>query len=263
MKKLKFVSRSNAKKLTGLSYLGSINSSAKTEKGKKYNIDTYIVYLAPANLSGYNVCMGATKECKLGCLHTSGRTAIEICSNKNIIQNARIKKTKLFFEQTAFFLDWITAEISAAKKLSESKGNLFAVRLNGTSDINYLNYPVKNKKNIFVLFPDIQFYDYTKVYNRFFQDMPANYHLTYSYTGRNKNNSLKVLQKGYNVAVIFNTKKFSDIPKTWNNYKIINGDLTDYRPADKKNSIVALTFKRIANKEINNAIKKSIFVEQI
>jgi hypothetical protein len=44
------------------------------------------------------------------------------------------------------------------------------VRLNGTSDIPFENIKFMDGKNIFELFPEIQFYDYTKIPNR--KDIP-------------------------------------------------------------------------------------------
>ncbi len=96
MKSVKFTTISAAKKLTGLSYLGSVASSSKIAKGLKYNEMTYILYLAPASQSGYNVCPMSTEECRTACLTESGHNRIDV--KKNNINKARIAKTKLFFE---------------------------------------------------------------------------------------------------------------------------------------------------------------------
>lgn len=68
-----------------------------------------------------------------------------------------------------------------------------AVRLNGTSDILWerIPFPVDDRTrgihmyytNIFHAFPELQFYDYTKIYKRFERDdIPANYDLSLSYS---------------------------------------------------------------------------------
>jgi len=257
-KDLKFTTISQAKKDTKLSYLGSINSSAKIVKNAKLNVWTYIMYLAPFKQSGYNVCKFASLECITGCLTASGRAAMDIISGLNIILNSRINKTKLFHENNAYFMDWMHAEITSYQKKANQANVIFSARLNGTSDINYQNYLVPGyNKNIFELFPDVQFYDYTKDINKVLSNIPKNYHLTFSYSGRNINNCKLAILRGLNIAVVFDTSLF---PDTFLNMPVINGDDTDYRPLDQKNSIVGLTFKKIANKSDNELIKNSCFV---
>lgn len=53
-----------------------INSDAKTVKGKKQGYLTGILYLAPANSSGINVCANASPACIAACLNYSGRNRI-------------------------------------------------------------------------------------------------------------------------------------------------------------------------------------------
>lgn len=102
---MEFTTIGNAKKLTGLSYLGGVNISQKIVKSQKVDkVMTYCLYLAPAKTSGYNVCPFSTPECRKGCLATSGRAKVELLSGISNIQNCRINKTKLFFEQQTFFM---------------------------------------------------------------------------------------------------------------------------------------------------------------
>jgi hypothetical protein len=256
---MKFTTLANARKETGLAYLGKINSSAKMIKNKKVsNNYTYVIYLSPANTSGYNVCTHSTPECRKGCLATSGRAKIEIYSNINRIKNARIKKTRLFFEEQKYFIDWMIAEIKMYQKKAKKDGYYFSIRLNGTSDIDWANIG-EYGKTIFDLFPEVQFYDYTKNPHKFI-NKPLNYHLTFSYTGRNWNLCEAILKSGQNIAMVFNTTKNQILPTEYKGYKVINGDLTDYRPLDGKGVIVGLRFKVIANKEANNEILNSCFV---
>lgn len=256
---LNFTTISQAKKQIGLSYLGTVNSSSKIMKNQKVNNQhTYAIYLAPANTSGYNVCSHSTKECRLGCLATSGRQAIEIFSGIDSIKNARIKKTKLFYEEPEYFMQWLIAEIKSAKAKAERKGFYFSVRLNATSDIDWQNVKV-NGASIFEIFSDVQFYDYTKNVNKFIAK-PTNYHLTYSFTGRNWNQSKVLLEKGFNVAMVFNTTKETELPTEYKGFKVINGDLTDYRIDDAKGIIIGLKWKRIANREAEQQILNSCFV---
>jgi hypothetical protein len=155
---MKFTNVSQAKKLTGLSYLGGVATSSKMAKGLKYNEATYILYLAPARMSGYEVCPMRTDECTNACLNESGHNKIDI--KKNVINNARIKKTKLFFEDREFFMGWLIYEITKEKVKAEKAGMTFSVRLNGTSDLDPTTFKLDNK-NILEWFSDTPFYDYS------------------------------------------------------------------------------------------------------
>ena len=256
---MNFINRSQAKKQTGLSYLGNINSSAKLVKNQKISDNyTYVLYLAPAETSGYNTCKYSTPECRMGCLSNSGRVKVEEYAGKSVIKNARVKKTKLFFENQGFFMQWVVAEMKSYQAKAKKDGYFFSARLNGTSDIDWTEIRL-NGQTIFEIFPDVQFYDYTKNFRMYNKQLPKNYHLTFSYSGRNEKKSLELLSKGFNVAVVFNSPEF---PKTWNGYKVINGDLTDYRPLDGNGVVVGLKYKSLANKKINEKILKSCFVVQ-
>lgn len=259
---MKFSTIGQAKKQTGFSYLGGINTSAKIMKNQKVSGQmTYIMYLAPANESGYNVCPNSTPECRLGCLSTSGRAKIDLYSGKNIIKNARINKTKLFHEENEFFMQWLFADIKAKQKSAISKGFEFSVRLNGTSDIDWAEHKL-NGLNVFQAFPDITFYDYTKNPTKF-MGKPENYHLTFSYSGINTETCKKLLAKGFNIAVVFNVKDAVNMPEKFLGYPVVNGDLTDYRVDDANGCVVGLKWKNIANKSDNEAIKNSVFVVQV
>jgi len=110
---------------------------------------TYIIYLAPANSSGYNVCPRATVHCIEACLNESGHNRIDV---SNRINQSRIIKTKLFYADREFFMEWVVREIEAYKKQADVKGMRFSVRLNGTSDLNPELFKY-NGKSLLELFP--------------------------------------------------------------------------------------------------------------
>ena len=258
---MKFTTIANARKETGLSYLGAVNKSAKLAKnGKISHQYTYGLYLAPASTSGYNVCTHSSPECRLGCLATSGRAAMEIWTNKTKINDCRVKKTKLFFEETAFFMQWLIAEIKTYKTKAEKDGYGFSIRLNCTSDIDWAKVFVEGE-NIFNIFSDVEFYDYTKNHNKFI-NKPKNYHLTFSFTGRNINSCKSLLERGHNIAVVFNVKNESEMPKMFMGFKVIYGDTDDYRIKDPKGVIIGLKWKRIANRVVEKQVLNSCFVVQ-
>jgi len=240
------------------SRIGYVNGSSKLGKGKKFNVNTFGVYLAPSNLSGRNVCSMATSECIKGCLNTSGRVKMDV---KGMIVNARIERTKAFYEQREAFMAELINEIRLAAAKSKRAKTKFAVRINCTSDLSLEIFKDTNGKNLLELFPNVLFYDYTKVPNRVrLTQKYSNYDLTFSYTGYNWSDCETMLANNVRVAVIFDTVKGQPLPKTFNGYKVIDGDLSDYRPADKKNVIVGLRWKEIANRANNAEIKNSPFV---
>lgn len=242
-----YTTKAEAKRLTGISYLGSVNMTTKHQKAYKYDELTYSLYLAPAKMSGYEVCPMRTKECTKLCLNESGMNSMTQKTKGDVINESRIKKTKLFFEHREFFVNWLIDEIYSAKLKAEKLGYHFSVRLNNTSDLPPTLFQVTykgEKRNILEIFPMVQFYDYTKVYNRIeLVKKYKNYDLTFSFSGSNFTECTKALENKIRVAVVF-----KELPKTFWNKKVIDGDLYDMRYRDKKNIIVGLKYKRVRNK---------------
>lgn len=254
---LKFVSMAKAKRDTGLSYIGTTNSSAKIAKAGKFNELTYIIYLSPANSSGFNVCAGATKECIDACLTESGHARIDTSGR---IKNARINKTKLFYYNREFFMAWVIEEIRSARLKAKRNNMRFSIRINGTSDISLKLFKYKGL-NLLQLFPDVPMYDYTKVFKRIkLQSEYPNYHLTYSYSGENWSECEIALKQGVNVAVVF----LNELPETYKGYKVINGDISDLRYKDPKGVIVGLSYKLVkGDKSIDKEASKFIVTEHL
>ena len=121
------------------------------------------------------------------------------------------------------------------------------VRLNGTSDIDWQKLKINNT-SLFSNFPSITFYDYTKDYTR--ESHFPNYHLTYSYNEKTDVKILPQLINKGNVAVVFNK-----LPIMWSGYEVINGDLNDLRPKDKRGVIVGLVAKGRAKKDVSGFVK--------
>jgi hypothetical protein len=238
-----FINKAHAKRLTGLSYLATVSETVKHKKSIKYGELTYSLYLAPAKTSGYEVCPGRTSECTEFCMNESGMNTMTQNIKGDVINNSRIKKTRLFFEEPELFMGWLIAEIESGITRAKKLGYFFSVRLNNTSDISPEDFIYKGK-NILDIFPDIQFYDYTKVINRVkLLNVYKNYDLTFSYNGYNWDICKQMLDNNIRVAVVF--KK---IPETFMEYRVINGDLYDMRFRDTEPVIVGLKYKRVRNK---------------
>lgn len=222
-----------------------IDTNVKTVKGQSKGYMTAILYLAPANISGYEVCPMATAGCRAACLYSAGRGAF------STVQKSRIAKTKWFFEDRAAFMAQLVKEIAAFIKYATKRGFIPTVRLNGTSDIVWERVAVPGFANVMDMFPAVQFYDYTKRHNR--KDLPANYHLTYSLAEDNDSNARKALDNGINVAAVFRVPAF---PATYMDRPVVNGDETDLRFLDERGVVVGLKAKGKARKDTTGFVKE-------
>lgn len=217
--------------------------NAKTLKGEKAGVTTYIMYLAPftQNATGKNVCSHATKGCAESCLFSAGRGRFDN------VKKGRINKANYFFAERQKFLMQLALEIGRIERKHAKQGTEFAIRLNGTSDLSWERLIIKAYgKSLIDLYPNIQFYDYTKNPNRFKDSLPSNYHLTFGRAESNESKAIDVLKRGNNVAVVFNSK---ELPKTWKGFKVIDGDKNDLRYMDEKNVVVGLYAKGMAKKD--------------
>ncbi len=245
---MEFISKAQARRDTGLNYLGSVSETVKHKKSIKYGELTYSLYLAPAKTSGYEVCPGRTAECTRLCLNESGMNTMTQKIKGDVINESRIKKTKLFFEEKEFFMKWLIFEINAAKAKASRNRMTLSVRLNNTSDINPLDFELYGV-NILEMFPDVQFYDYTKVADRAnLMKVYKNYDVTYSYNGYNIEMCKQMLSHNVKVAMVF--KNY--IPDEYIGYKVINGDEYDMRYRDLETCIVGLKYKKVRNSIDNN-----------
>ena len=218
--------------------LFSIGADTKTVKGQELNVLTGIQYLAPYKISGVNVCASAgVAKCHIGCLNTAGRG--KFTSN----QIARLRKTLFMQQYPKTYKILFRKEIDRLVRKAERMDMVPMVRPNGTSDIRYELF----MSDVFKDYPNVQFYDYTKLPNRPLDI--KNYDLTFSYSGVKEYQPLvkKALERNMRMAVVFRNK--DNQPKTFMGRKVINGDKTDIRPYDKQGVIVALYAKGDAVKD--------------
>jgi hypothetical protein len=234
----------------------SIGADAKTIKGQKLGFLTGILYLAPSDLSGRDVCPMAIKAgCREACLNSAGRGAF---SN---VQQARIAKTKRFFEDRAGFMADLVYSIDALIRQAKRQGLTPLVRLNGTSDIAWENIPVTVRgfyhANIMAAYPDVQFYDYTKMPTR--KNIPANYDLTFSYSGvasfQPAIGKALLNEKLARIAVVFD--KVENIPAQFQGRDVVGGDNSDVRHMDGRGVIVALYAKGKAKKDTSGFVVRA------
>ena len=239
--------------MLGCSYLGSVNQSAKMMASYRNGTLTYCLYLAPSDMSGYNVCP-FSKYCRDFCLNANGVNKADILAHgiDNMHNNARIKKTRVFFENKPLFMSLLRHEIERYIKRANFLNMDFSVRLNGTSDISPERFiDDESGLNILELYPNIQFYDYTKVFSRInlLKKYP-NYKLTYSYNGHNENECEAFLKAGGQVAVVF----YGKLPKYFCGYEVVDGNKYDMRYLDPNGVIIGLHYHKTANDYQYNAL---------
>ena len=231
----------------------------KVLKGMAQGYNTYILHLAPANLSGYETCAKRTAGCTAACLNLAGRGGMfKKGENTNVIQQARIRKTKMFFENRVEFMATLVKDIELGIKQSSRLKLIPVFRLNGTSDLAFEKYEVVRNgqlfRNIFTAFPEVTFYDYTKILGRKVAEIP-NYSLTFSAADGNDNDVAKAITQGYNVATVFGIKKTLPMPETYMGIPVFNGDESDLRFLDPKGVIVGLYAKGKAKKDETGFVK--------
>ena len=230
----------------------SIDTNAKTIKGQQYGYMTGVLYLAPYTLSGYNTCaMAHIAKCHEPCLNSAGRGAF------NSVQAARIRKTKMFYEDRPAFFAELIPSIHTLIKKARKLGLIPVCRPNGTSDIKWevidFWYEGVHYNNIFEMFPDLQFYDYTKIANRNVDHIP-NYDLTFSYSGvpAFQPHVQRAVRDGYRVAVVFRRRE--DIPPTFLGTTCVDGDDSDLRHEDPPGVVVALYAKGKAKRDTSGFV---------
>jgi hypothetical protein len=206
-------------------------SNYKTSKGEAKGYLTGIMYLAPAKMSGVmNTCVMATDGpfgCINLCLNLSGQGQFTPA------QEARIDKTLLLHKDRELFLACLRWDIERLLRKAKRKGMKLCVRINGTSDLPWIAVQMASE------YPEVIFYDYTKLPQPELRMRP-NYRIVFSHSGRNLEETLRVMALGVNVAVVFNRSKGEALPETWNGRPVIDGDLNDLRFLDPVGVVVGL-----------------------
>lgn len=239
--------------------LNFVNS--KTIKGESEGFLTGVLYLAPADASGYEVCpMAKLAQCVHECLNVSGFHSSYSKDGKtfttpagelpdNAVQRCRIERTRYFHESRPEFLAQLVREIEAFIKRAAKLGLTPVLRLNGTSDLRWEHIPVVRAgvtyPHMFAAFPDLQAYDYTKISNRRIAGI-ENYKLCYSFSAAPGYlpHVQKAMAAGLNIVVVFR----KDLPAEFLGRPVVNGDKNDLRFLDPAGVVVGLKAKGRAKK---------------
>ena len=208
--------------------------------------------------------MAKLADCWKGCLDVAGRAgiakdnAVRADNGKpdNAIQAARHRKTNEFYDDRHGFMLQLKDEVIAFKRKAERIGLKPCIRLNGTSDIRFENIPLCGFANIFEMFSEVQFYDYTKIPNR--KNIPENYHLSISYSEASKkyaavSRSAAIRQSRSLVVVVRDDQQKTDLIQNglagMYSRTVVDGDLHDLRFLDPVGAVVVLKAKGKAKKD--------------
>jgi len=223
---------------------------------------TAILYLAPSDSSGHEVCPKKSPECNAGCLNFAGNPAYlkaklaararktrwlfgdKLTSDemKNIPTDPKIidrfygkgrpgpegKRGRILNPmRPEDFIERLQIEMEFLKKVAAKYNLKLSVRLNGTSDLDF-HKKLESWKSAN---PDVKFYDYTAVFKWAMQSLedPSKPHMTFSRKETLQNNieCEKYLKAGGNISAIFD-----ELPEYYRGYKVIDADRTDLRFLD-------------------------------
>lgn len=231
--------------------------SAKAIKAMGFGVINGIHYMAPHDLGSigtgkhFSLCVSASPGCIALCLgEHSGQAGMAKDGELNSVRKSRRQKAQRFMAERKTYMAEVALATAQEFRRAANKGFGFVARFNGSTDvaaegINVVVDAALAKKlsklmrrdiaagvyrNLMTLFPEIQFVDYTKIWQRFGRELPANYSLTFSLAENNHEKALELLSRGVNVAAVFG----GAMPATWHGYTVINGDEHDLRHLDPR-----------------------------
>ena len=239
----------------------------KVAKGRARGFAVAVLHLAPASLSGRNVCPQATQGCIAACLNTAGRGGLakggvvshdDIATGRrtNSVQEARLRRTRFLYEDRTGFLATLRHDVLRFVAWCQREGYKPALRLNGTSDLDWDGMAPALMQEFAGL--GVIRYDYTKVAKRA-KRVSADYRLTFSLAEGNDSAALEALRGGMNVAAVFHVKKGKPLPETYAiagvSVPVIDGDEDDLRFLDPAGVIVGLRAKGHAKRDTSGFVR--------
>jgi hypothetical protein len=227
----------------------------------------------------FTFCAGSNDLCRDSCLVHAGQ-------NSGPIYNTHRKamQTAVLLNEPQAFMRLLVAAVQKHECVAPAEGYVPYMRLNVVSDIPW----ERVTPWLFELFPDLSFYDYTKVGKR---SPPDNYELTFSFSGDNKSQCQReIAELGRKVAVVFLAKRWGTkkgvkgkswvpiwrgdkagvrpLPTTFWDLPVLDGDVSDVRPLDPVSpAIVGLRWKipsgKRAGKVVDATQEKFTFVTPV
>jgi hypothetical protein len=202
-------------------YLLSIGDNPKTEKSdKRGEYLTAIQYMVPSEkLCPFAQIAGCARPGV--CLFHTGNPVF--MASKMI---GRKKRTDLYLNDRPAYKLMLVKELRSFVRRCERNNLLPACRLNGTSDIVW----EKIFPELFDMFPEVTFYDYTKIAKRVSADwkLPSNYNLTLSYYRAIRSECIDYLERGGRVAIVFGGYgRNRQLPSAYCGFGVEDGDTHD------------------------------------
>ena len=252
-------------------FLAKPEDNPKLRKNGNVGVLSAPLHLAPEKSSGFQVCPGASLGCIKACLNTAGNPAY--LSGK---LKARRARTRALFLARKEAMAVIAFEIEALSRKAWDRQMIPAVRLDATSEFQWEKRPLETHvrfDNLMDAFPEVEFYDYCKVFKRMrafcLGEMPSNYHLTFSRSEDNDAECAEVIRLDGTVAAVVS----ADVKKLLLNgeYRLpfgdreitpvgyIDGDETDWRPDDKWGHVVLLKEKGDARKDDSGFVIREVW----
>ena len=217
------------------------NTKLSKQSSRSDGYAIYSLFLAPADVSGYEMCLWRTEDCTKLCLNCAGKGAL------SSVQQARIRKTKWLVERPRSFFYSLVAEMQKISNKHYGSPITPVMRLNGTSDLPWDQICPE----FFTFYGGIgwRFYDYTKSVQRAEMQPWDN---TLSFSGHNWADCERLLRaKKCRVAVVFDTKRGQPLPTEYKGFPVIDGDADDLCFLDDVGLIRGLRYKRVPNGNIN------------
>lgn len=226
-------------------------------KLEKNDIPTWGLSLMPEkrNSFGVDLCIDSNVHCRNGCIVNSGGARFQA------VMDSRLKKTDFFLSDKERFLKILWAELCYI----DATEDLALIRLNMYSDVDWYNEFLTYGYDL-TKFKNLIFYGYTKRPSILEQSSElSNFDSVFSYSGYNWKLCEHYLStKVCNVSVVFKLRKKDPLPKTWNGFPVLDGDLNDQRLKSIEGTgfIIALRYKSPVAKG-SKSYKPSKFVIEL
>ena len=232
------------------------------------------VSLAASDDAGINVCPRAMPKSRINAMRKTGLSweaiighatsrGLSMCSascvtsesghgHMDSVRNPRANLTRWYVENRAEFKAHLLDELWHEHSLLKA-GQVLACRPNVNSDVPW-HRTVPEMFDV-----PARYWDYTKDSKRLLQDLPDNYHLTYSVNdGTTPEDWQRVYDSGCNIAVVYDSewqpggkeqyRRFGMMPQWYTDpngyrWRVIDGDVTDFRFLDPGPVCVGLRLK--------------------
>ena len=229
-----------------------LDTSGGNNKLRKNNKDVKLRVAGLSMMPDDIVCaMRWIAACALECLRYSGRGIFDA------VEMARQAKTDWYHEDREAFIAQLVKEIALFEKLCIKNGVECWIRLNVLSDVRW---ELEQNGAIPQRFPNVNFYDYTKIAKRLGDKLPPNYQLMFSYSKKPEYQKYvtQALKTNVPISVVF----YGPIPEVFLGRRTVNGDDSDILNLYQQGKVIALTYKVAKRKkgEPKVDIRESQFV---